>query len=301
MTSTFSIPNIGGAHLGEVTPTEICSFVTLACLLEASAPKPGNIAPGRSFRDMGYEDFLASAVAIGPVLSQAGQRPLGETIRDAVAETHRWSRANTNLGMILLLAPLARAALSGLSGPLRDRLGTVLDVTTVADAIHVYSAIREAAPGGLGTVKSQDLSRTPTVTLVEAMRLATDRDTIASEYATGFALTFETGVTALRAAREAGLLWRDAVVETYLTLLASRPDTLIARKLGLDAAEEVSARAAEIRRLGGVRTEAGCTALAAFDADLRNPQNSRNPGTTADLTAAAIFVVLVEDGWRPDR
>ncbi len=276
-------------------PSELAACTTLACLLEASAPKPGNVAPGRPFRDMRYEDFVASAVAIGPVLAQAGQRPLGETIRDAVRATRRWTNANTNLGIILLLTPLARAA--ALSGVLRDGLRTVLRHTTVTDAAEAYVGIREARPGGLGHAAEQDLAAAPSVTLLEAMRLAAERDAIAAEYASGFRVTFEVGLPAVRAARAAGLDWEGATVETFLTLLAHQPDTLIARKLGAAAAAEVGARAAGVLAAGGLRDEAGRAALAVFDASLRDTQNSRNPGTTADLTAAALFAVLIEDGW----
>ena len=276
-------------------PSELAACTTLACLLEASAPKPGNVAPGRPFRDMRYEDFVASAVAIGPVLAQAGQRPLGETIRDAVRATRRWTNANTNLGIILLLTPLARAA--ALSGVLRDGLRTVLRHTTVTDAAEAYVGIREARPGGLGHAAEQDLAAAPSVTLLEAMRLAAERDAIAAEYASGFRVTFEVGLPAVRAARAAGLDWEGATVETFLTLLAHQPDTLIARKLGAPAAAEVRARAAGVLAAGGLRDEAGRAALAVFDASLRDTQNSRNPGTTADLTAAALFAVLIEDGW----
>jgi len=282
-------------------PFDVASYVTLACLLEASAAKPGNVSPGRPFRDMTFEDFLASAVAIGPVLGQAGQRPLGETIRDAIRATRRWTGANTNLGIVLLLTPLARAVLAGVEGGLQDRVGVVLGATTVTDAVEVYGAIRLAGAGGLGTVDQQDLSQTPVVTLREAMRLAAERDSVAAEYTAAFETTFGTGLPAVRAARTAGLRWEDVVVETFLALLAARPDTLIARKLGRAVAESVSDRAGAIQRLGGVRTPAGRDELARFDADLRDPQNSQNPGTTADLTAAAIFVALVEDGWRSDR
>ena len=108
-------------------------------------------------------------------------------------------------------------------------------------------------------------------------------------------------IPALRAARTAGLDWPDATVETFLALLAARPDTLIARKLGPDAAAATSRQAAEVLWESGVRTAAGRAAIAAFDSALRDAHNSRNPGTTADLTAATLFVILLEDGWSNDR
>lgn len=286
------------------TPAEVAAAGQLACLLEVSAPKPGNVSPGLHFHDTRYEDFLASAVAIGPALAGAAQHPLGISVRTAVEDTRRWTRSNTNLGIVLLLMPLARAALrsggsapSGASGTLRERLGQVLDETTVADATQVYAAIRHARPGGLGQAVAEDVSQPPTVTLREAMALAADRDAIAREYVTNFALTFEVGVPALRAARRDGSAWTDAVVDTYLRLLDSTADTHIARKLGQTEAEAVSRRAREILEAGSTRSAVGVQALAALDAELRDARNRRNPGSTADLTCAALFVVILEGGW----
>lgn len=171
----------------------------------------------------------------------------------------------------------------------------------MADAAAAYQAIRLCQPGGIGAAPAEDVADQPTVTLRAAMALAADRDEIAREYATAFAITFGTGAPTLRDARDAGLGWEEAILETYLTLLAREPDTLIARKLGLAAASEVSRTAEAVLAAGGARTPAGLAAMAEFDANLRNAQNSRNPGTTADLTAAAIFAVLVEDARADDR
>jgi len=279
-----------------VTGEKIAAAAQLACLLEVSAPKPGNVSPERHFHDTRYEDFLASAVAIGPALGAAGERPLGATIRAAMEATSRWTGSNTNLGIVLLLAPLARAA-AGQGRTLRERLGTVLDETTVADASEAYVAIRRARPGGLGSANAEDVAAAPTVTLREAMALAAERDAIAREYTNRFALTFEVGAPALVAARRRGLSWSDATVECFLALLAAVPDTHIARKLGRSEAERVTARAREIVAAGGTGTAEGRAVLAALDGELRDPRNTRNPGTTADLTCAALFVVIIEGGW----
>ena len=128
--------------------------------------------------------------------------------------------------------------------------------------------------------------------------LAAGRDAIASEYATDFAITFDIGAPTLTAALDAGLEWPDAAVETSLTILAHQRDTLIERKLGRDASDAVSREAAEVLASGGMRTEAGRKHLAQFDTGLRDRANRRNPGTTADLTAAALFVVIIERGLR---
>ena len=126
------------------SPAEVAAAGQLACLLEVSAPKPGNVSPERHFHDTRYEDFLASAVAIGPALADAGESPLGISIRRAVSETLRWTRSNTNLGIVLLLMPLARAALRQ-GGSLRERLSRVLAETTLEDAAE--STPRSGRPG----------------------------------------------------------------------------------------------------------------------------------------------------------
>jgi triphosphoribosyl-dephospho-CoA synthase len=272
---------------------DIAAAVQLACLLEASAPKPGNVSPGCRFADLGYEDFLAAAAAIGGPFQRAGRAPLGEVIYDAVDATSRWTQSNTNLGIVLLLAPLAAAAARG-ERPLRDDLRCVLDATTVDDARAVYKAIRLAAPGGLGKAEEQDVAGDPDRSLVDVMRLAADRDGVAREYATGFATTFGTGAPALSRARADGLSWDDAVVESYLAVLAQQPDTHIARRGGLALAEDVSRRARLVLDAGGVRSEVGRRAIDEMDRGLRDERHTANPGTTADLTAAAIFVVLLE-------
>lgn len=275
---------------------EVAAIVQLACLLEASAPKPGNVSPTARFHDATYEDYLASAVAIGPAFAAA--RPLGATIRAAVEATTRWVPTNTNLGLILLLAPLAHAAVRSGRRPLRAKLAAVLAETTVADAREAYAAIRLAAPGGLGRASTQDVAGTPSVSLRAAMTLAAQRDAVAREYATDFATTFDVGAPALARALTDGLAWPDAAVETYLTLLAAAPDTHIARRVGSTAATAVTARARAVLDAGGVRTPAGHAAIAALDRELRDPSNTMNPGASADLTGAAICVALLERGWR---
>jgi triphosphoribosyl-dephospho-CoA synthase len=265
-----------------VTNDFIASAAQLACLIEASAPKPGNVSPGRDFPDASYEDFLASAAAIGPAL--ASELPLGATINAAIRATGQWTRSNTNLGMVLLLAPLARAARSSApsSLPLRDALHNVLASTTIEDAREVYAAIRLARPGGLGTVAEEDVAGEPGVALTDAMRMAADTDSIAAEYATDFRITFDIGLPTLLAAKSHG--WEEATVRTYLALLAEIPDTHIARKFGSSVAADVSRRAR-----GAVR--AGPEGRAHFDEELRSA--GVNPGTTADLTAAALYVALL--------
>jgi triphosphoribosyl-dephospho-CoA synthase len=282
---------------GLLAAADVGAAAQLACLLEVSAPKPGNVSPGRHFGDTRFEDFLASAAAIGAPLGGAGTCSIGATVRLAVESTLKWTRSNTNLGIVLLLAPISRAALHERTLGLRDGVRRVLAASTVADARDVYEAIRRAAPGGLGRVDAHDVGGEPTMTLAEVMRLAAHRDKIAHEYATGFEITFEIGAPALGRARRDGLSWDDAIVETFLTLLASGLDTHVARRGGAALAAEVSQRARAVLAAGGVRSAAGRRRVVEMDLALRDARNTANPGTTADLTASAIFVVLLDGGW----
>src|SRR5215217_3736888 len=274
------------------TADGVAGAAQLACVLEVSAEKPGNITPSHDFHDTSYEDMLRSAIAVGPELARAGERRVGETVLAVVEASRRAAPANTNLGIALLLAPLAKAALE--DGSLRATLGSALRALDVADARAAYEAIRLAGAGGLHERVEHDVRSEPTVGLRDAMASAAERDSIASEYVTDYALTFETGVPALIAAIDDGLAVREAIVELHLRLLDQAHDTLIARKRGADAAARVSAGARDVLAAGGLRTAAGSRALRSFDASLREPRCALNPGTTADLVTATLFVALVE-------
>lgn len=276
---------------------EIAWAAQIASLLEVNACKPGNVNRLQNFQDCSFEDFLVSAVAIGPAFREAADAPVGMTILRAVRDTQRLVGTNTNLGMLLLLAPLAKAAAGGHPDGLRTAVTEVLKTLTVADAQMAYEAIRLASPAGMGRVESGDVNeREVDITLLEAMRLAQDRDAVAREYVTGFAVTFEIGYPTLHKLWQQGSRVSEAILQTFLTLLAHVPDSLIARKNGMAVAERVSALAREILERGGVFADSGRRDLARLDHTLRDPQHLMNPGTTADLVVAALFVLLSEGG-----
>ena len=278
-------------------PRDVAHAAQLACLLEVSAVKPGNVHPHADFTDTRYEDFLLSALAIGDAMRQAHRTGVGMTVLRAIRDTRRVVNVNTNLGTVLLLAPLAKAAVARAKGGLRARVHKVLQELTVQDARHVYSSIRLAKPGGLGRVPRWDVRKSRVdVTLVKAMQAAANRDTVAREYVTDFAVTFDVGLPTLRLYRAETPELRTAIVQTYLTILATVPDSLIARKVGLRTAVQVSREADKLLRVGGAETVTGRRYLAGLDRKLRLRGNLLNPGTTADLTAASLFVAMLEDG-----
>lgn len=256
----------------------------IACILEATARKPGNVHRFADFHDASYLDFLLSAAALVEPLDRARETGVGVAVLAAVEATRELVATNTNLGMILLLAPLAAVPEQE---DLREGVTRVLDALTIDDARLAYQAIRLATPGGLGSSPDQDIAAEPTIPLRDVMRLAADRDAIARQYANGFADVFDLVVPALgdRPTLEAG------IIRAFLATLARLPDTLIARKRGMDVAREASRQAAVLVNSAPCLRLADCRE---FDRWLRADGHARNPGTTADLTAAALFVALRE-------
>jgi triphosphoribosyl-dephospho-CoA synthase len=274
---------------------EIAQLVQSVCIQEACAPKPGNVNRRHDFPDTRLEDYLLSAIAVGPAFQDAAQMSVGQIILKAACDTRRAVQSNTNLGMILLLAPLAKACLRAEAPEkIRQELRVILRALTVEDARLAYAAIRQANPGGLGTVPHSDVAEEPMIPLLRAMDLARDRDAVAREYVTDYAITFEIGLPALQRAGSQGASFPDSIVQAFLSILSKVPDTLIARKIGIQAALEASGLAEEVLSKGGILTSQGQAALAAMDAALRDANHSMNPGTTADLTAASLFVFLLE-------
>ncbi len=284
------------------TAKEIAELVQTACIQEVCAPKPGNINRGNDFSDTSLEDFLLSAAAIAPAFEDAERSPVGQIVWRAVADARRRVRSNTNLGMILLLAPLAKACLaaSGIN-ELRRTLNTVLESLSVEDAKLTYAAIRLANPGGLGRVPEADVQQEPSITLLEAMALAKEWDSIAREYASNFEITFEIGWPAMKDTLSKGADFPDAIVQAYLVILSRVPDTLIARKTDFETARRISLQAEQVLSKGGTFTSGGREALAEFDRGLRDPGHMLNPGATADLSAAAIFLTLIEGEYSLGR
>jgi triphosphoribosyl-dephospho-CoA synthase len=258
-----------------------------ACLAELDAPKPGNVhrfAPGHR---MEVKDFIRSAEASAASIAARGAR-VGIRVRAAVEATLSAVGQNTNLGIILLCAPLAAAA-EAPDAALRPALARVLDRLDRADAQDVFSAIAAANPGGLGRAPRHDVNAPATGTLREAMGDAADRDRIARQYVTTYEDIFSLGLPALATAgrRRSDARWSTLAV--YLTFLAAMPDTHIARKFGLGVAEAVRREAVDWRdALTAARhPEEIADGLLNWDAALKS--RGINPGTSADLTVATLF------------
>lgn len=270
----------------QLTVGECAQF---ACILEATARKAGNVHPCAAFANVDYADFVISALAIGPVLQRVRELGVAQAVLECVRRTQAVVQTNTNLGIVLLLAPLA-AVPADVS--LRAGIAGVLEQLTVEHTRLVYEAIRLARPGGLGRVSEQDVAGVPTVDLCAVMRLAAERDLVARQYANGYREVFEIGVPALADAVNAGRNWEQAVVRCHLTLMSQCPDTLIARKRGEAEAAESARRAAQVLAADWPSGQQASTLFDELDRWLRAVGHERNPGATADLTTASLFAVL---------
>ncbi len=259
-------------------------FAQQACIWEATARKPGNVHRYRDFDDLSYLDFILAAAAIAPCLAVAREVGLGGTLFNCACMTRSTVATNPNLGILLLLTPLAMAQD-------RDELRQVLAKTTIEDAKYAYQAIRILQPGGLGQVAEQDVHQTPTVPLREAMQLAAARDLIARQYVNDFDEVFTVVVPLLLAGLKRTQCWEGAILDAQLHLMSRFPDTLIARKCGSAIAQESAERAQRVLEQGWPTTPAGRAEIQALDDWLRADGHRRNPGTTADLLAAGLYVL----------
>jgi triphosphoribosyl-dephospho-CoA synthase len=257
-----------------------------ACILEATVAKPGNVHPRAAFDDLTHDELVAAALAIAPAMERAPSMPLGATIEAAVTASRRVTRSNGNLGIVLAIAPLA--AVRGDGPPTVAGVAEVVARLDPSDAAATWRAIAVARPGGLGHASRFDLAGPPPDDLMAAMRAAAGHDSIARLWTEAHAPLFAGPVRDLVASRASGAPIETAVLHAFLAQLAREPDSLIARRHGADVAQAVSARAAEIL---ATPEPARGPAVAAFDHDLRVPRRI-NPGTTADLIAASIYVVL---------
>jgi triphosphoribosyl-dephospho-CoA synthase len=267
----------------------LAQLIHVACLLEATARKPGNVHPQAAFDDLQYQDFVTAAEIVAPILAEAATLGVGRAVFEAVEATHSQLGKNVNLGIALLIAPLAAVPLDM---PLNIGVGDVLRNLTRDDADCVYQAIQLVNPGGMGRVETEDVSQAPSVTLLEAMRLAADRDTIALQYVVDFNLIFQS--VSIFQSRAASLQcpWEEAIVCLHLRLMADHPDTLIARKCGDEVAQLSSRKAQDVLDADWPNTELSRTLMQDLDTWLRADGHRRNPGTTADLVAAALFAAF---------
>ncbi len=276
-----------------LTEDETRALFLAACRAELDALKPGNVHVHADGHGMQVQQFEASAAAAAPFIA-APELKVGARILRGVEASFAAAGCNTNLGILLLAGPLAAAAQSGDAGTLRDRLASVLAALDGQDAADVFTAIRIADPGGLGTAPEQDVAAAPTAGLKQAMALAADRDRIARAYVTDFAEIFDFGLPTLDRVRPLAGNQSLMVSTLHMAYLAEFPDSHIARKSGSAVAEQVRKEALRHKRLWHPVVAASSFAeLLAFDADLKH--KNLNPGTTADLVVATLLAAAVRD------
>lgn len=291
----------------------ITKCAQIASVLEVSGhPKPGNVHRTQDFPDMAFEDFLISGVVIGDNIRRAAHRGsryhdsmhkigLGELTKDSVVETDRWIENNTNLGIVMLLTPLAAAAgMSDDMDSVRDNVDLIMRATTPQDAVNLYQAINIADAGGMGEQSELDVASAESiqelldneVNMFQVLEMSAGWDRLSYELTQGMPVTFETGFPVFRELKATESV-NQATVQTFLTILSQIPDTLIERKYGKDTAREVSRSAKGILDEGGILTQEGRYKLDQFDEELVD--KGFNPGTTADLTASSIMAAYLAD------
>lgn len=268
-----------------------------ACLAELEALKPGNVHIFADGHGMQVHHFVESAHASAPALcddAQFGKRSLGQRILQALQATYTQVGCNTNLGIVLLAAPLVQATVDYAALPLKVGLQQVLQQTSLEDAAAVYAGIRLVNPAGMGQRSEHDISEAPQITLLQAMQLASTQDEIGRQYHEGYTRLFD---VALPLYLEQCQRWERsawALTAVYLYWLSSVPDSHIVRKYGLQAALEVQQIAQHhyqtLLALDNPKTY--LPALFSWDQALKNAR--LNPGTSADLTVITAMLALMQ-------
>ena len=268
--------------------------IVWACQQEVAAPKPGNVNCFSGGHQMSVQDFIKSAHAIAPVLSQ-DHLSVGSLILQSVIATRQVVDCNTNLGIILLFAPLCKAIhhCDNIE-QLPKSLQSVLENLTVDDAVKAYEGIRLAQAGGLGKSEQQDVNTEPTVTLRQAMEYARDKDTIAAQYLNNYREILDLGLTNLTLSINCGESVEWASAFAYLKLLSVMPDSLIIRKQGMECANLVMKKSQRIVIMMNENNKMSQFKhdITLWDKELK--QKAINPGTTADMTTATLLVYAFE-------
>ena len=273
---------------------QLASAFQSACMAELEALKPGNVHIFADGHGMHVQDFVRSAEAAAVFIAKP-ELSLGQRIQFAVYASCKEVGCNTNLGIVLLCAPLIHAKLRGHASSLREDVEQALRELTVADAAMAYAAIVRAKPGGLGASNEHDVHAAPTVTLLEAMRAAEERDRVAWQYSHGFADIFDFGLPRYAMALQRWQRPAWAVTLLYLGFMARHADSHIVRKYGEEIACKVQEEAAmhEQALLTLENPKTYQRRLLQFDADLK--LRGLNPGTSADLTVATILAETLQD------
>ena len=287
---------------------EIVKMAQIASALEVSGyPKPGNVHRTRDFEDMEFEDFLISGIVIGDAIREACtdvdiENPrLGKYILQAVSETDRWIKNNTNLGIVMMTMPIAMAAaISDDFDEIRPNVVKLMANTSVDDACDLYDAINIADAGGMGDQDEYDVAsdnakqelRENNQTMYDVLKISAPWDMLAREMTSDMPAVFEIGYPVYHELKDEKSM-NDACLLTFLTILSQVPDTLISRKYGSDEALKISMMTRDLLNL---KDESDFTQkVKEFDDYLY--ENHYNPGTTADLTAASIFVSYLKSNF----
>ena len=274
----------------KLTSEQLANAYKAACMAELQALKPGNVHIFSDGHGMTIHDFIKSAEASAAVIAQPNLS-IGERIYSAVEATQKAVGLNTNLGVILLCAPLIHAALhADETLTFQQNLSHSLSQLTIQDAVFTANAILLANPAGLGNASQHDVNNEPTVTLLEMMRVAQDKDRIARQYANAYQDIIQFGLQRYHFAitRWQNQTW--ATTALYLGFLTHYLDTHIVRKYGEIVASDVMAEAHAFESIFLAADNPKLVQKKLLDWDASLKQRNINPGTSADLTVATLLV-----------
>ncbi len=280
------------------TEFSIGRIASLACLLEVCASKPGNVHRGADFDNLTFTDFVVSAEILGQAIDTRKTDSVGELILETIRSTAAIVSTNSNLGIALLVSPLAIAANAGSLTQIMVR--RILREMGAGDSRFIYEAIRIARPGGLGATSKMDVASHPPENILDAMEFSSDQDLVARQYVNDFQQVFDDVIPLLITGQLHFGSITESIIYTQVSLLARFGDSLIRRKCGDDVSAQAQMYARQaLEQLIANSRESYCAKLAELDFWMRSDGHRRNPGTTADLIVAGLFVGIVNDQISP--
>ena len=264
-----------------------------ACVRDLTALKPGNVHCYADGHGLTTEHFLASAYASASTIAHPALG-LGQRIIQSVRATQEAVATNTNLGIILLCAPIVHGYRNFSQAGLRQSIQNVITESGVEDAELILNAIRIASPSGLGESAEHDVFEHAAAGIQTIMKFAESRDLLARQYSSGFLDIFETGFPAIEEVQAKKFGRNEIATAVYLTYLSRFHDSHVLRQHGSNVAEEVKsvgeklyAHCKRANSINDMHDE-----LMYYDTEWK--QRHINPGTSADLTVATLFAHSIE-------
>ena len=263
-----------------------------ACRKDIELIKPGNVNIKSPHSDTKAEDYLESSLLSSKELFKTDYS-LGERILNSIKITRSKVKTNTNLGIILLCAPIIHACIYFNNLTLREGIKKTLSTSTVKDTQDLCMAINISAPGGLGTREIYDTASKPTVSILEIMNHSASYDRISYQYSHDYSDIFDFIIPRLVFLNKKHNSLDISLSLMFMEILAKIPDSHISRKFDDKIAKKTSNNASDLLKILDREYSSDYLVDRLNNLDYEYKKKGINPGTTADLLVASLMIYKI--------